>query len=109
MIRTSGGYPGGAMFSYQDRKRFEVIVFWLEEDDPGLTERMRRVIARYHRRRRLLVTAYLTGWALAGLLVLFTDWLTAVPVAAVLLGVLALPGPRRYLRRRFRRGDAAPV
>ncbi len=109
MIRTSGGYPGGAMFSYQDRQRFDIIVYWLEWDNPGLTDRMRRVIVRYHRRRRLLVAAYLAAWAAAGLLALSVGWIAAVPAAVLLLAVWALPGPRRYLRRRWRRRGSHPV
>src|SRR2546430_2966680 len=100
MIWGTRGYSGGAMFSYQDRQRFDIIVFWLEQDDPGLAERMRRVVVRYRRRRRLLVAAYLAACATVPLLWLSVGWIAGVPAAVVLAAVWALPGPRRYVLRR---------
>jgi hypothetical protein len=107
MILGTRGYSGEAMFSYQDRRRFDIIVCWLEEDDPGLTDRMRRVAVRFHRRRRLLVTAYLAAWATVPLLWLSVGWIAAVPLAVALIAVWTLPGPRRYAGRwRRRRADS---
>jgi hypothetical protein len=95
------------MFSYQDRQRFDIIVFWLEQDDPGLAERMRRVVVRHRRRRRLLVAAYLAAWTTVPLVWLAVGWFAAVPVAVALAAVWALPWPRRFVRRlRHRRRDS---